>query len=50
MFRHHQIFTRSRIQKDFQKISKMIEKEPQALLITQKGRKSLVILPEEVFD
>jgi PHD/YefM family antitoxin component YafN of YafNO toxin-antitoxin module len=28
----------------------MIEIEPQALLITQKGRKSLVILPSESFD
>jgi len=50
MFRHNQIFTSSQLQRDFRQIAKIIEKQAQALLITQKGKSSLVLLPADAFD
>jgi len=50
MFRHHQIFTSSELQRNFKKLAAIIAKESQAPLITQKGAKSLVILPADAFD
>jgi len=50
MFRHHQIFTSSQLQRDYKQVAKIIEKEAQALLITQKGKPPLVLLPADAFD
>jgi hypothetical protein len=50
MFTSQQILTASRLVKDFTAISKLLEKEAQALLITQKSRKPLVLVDAEVYE
>ena len=49
-FRHHQIYTSSQLQRDYKQIARIMEKEAQALLITQKGKAPLVLLPADAFD
>ncbi len=50
MFHSEQVITATELIKNFKMFSKVLEDEPQALLITQKSNKALVLVSATLYE
>ncbi len=50
MFTTEQIITATELVKNFKKVNKQLEFDPEAILVTNKSSKHLVILPADVYE
>lgn len=50
MFKSNQIIPATKLMKNFRYFAQRLKREPQSLLITQKGNKSLVLVNAEMFE
>ncbi|MCB0325039.1 MAG: hypothetical protein KDD69_15755 [Bdellovibrionales bacterium] len=50
MFRSNQVLCATKLIRQFARISQELQDDPQALLITQKGKDPLVLVNAEIFE